>query len=130
MFTALVLSMAMGMLAVPALAGACEEATVTIPAIARGYVYGSSLRFVDGMVTNDSSVTVNVDKVRVTLGRESQRDERLLGRLPVPRAGSVDDLPRVVALRGRAHVDGGRGDRLRLQADRHEPVRSICNSGA
>ena len=65
-FTALVLSMVMGMLAVPVLASACEEATVTIPAIARGYVYGSSLRFVDGMVTNDSSVTVNVDKVRVT----------------------------------------------------------------
>jgi hypothetical protein len=65
-FTALVLSMAVGMLAVPALAGACEEATVTIPAVARGYVYGSSLRFVDGLVTNDSSVTVKVDKVRVS----------------------------------------------------------------
>ncbi len=76
-FSIMVVSAMAVMLAMPAFALACEEATVTIPAEARGYLYNpdprTNLRFVDGMITNDSSVTVKVDKVRVSWAEDADK---------------------------------------------------------
>ncbi len=64
---ALLLAAACFVFALPSLALGCEgEATVTVSAVVRAYDYGTDLHFVDGLITNDSSVTVAVDKVRVS----------------------------------------------------------------
>jgi len=66
--TALVLSAVVLALAAPAFALACEGDAITLPVIARGYYYsngGTYLHFLDGVVTNDSSVTVKVGKVEI-----------------------------------------------------------------
>lgn len=66
-------------LAAPAAAGACEENQIAIAAIARGYdsPYG---RFLDGVVTNDSSVTVTVDRVDIAWAEDADRvDQEWVG---------------------------------------------------
>ena len=54
-------------------AAACEESQIQIAAVARGYDYSTELRFLDGIVTNDSSITVLADHVNVGWLEEAAR---------------------------------------------------------
>lgn len=77
--TAVLLAASMAPMAAPASAVACEENQIAIAATARGYdsAYG---RFLDGVVTNDSSVTVVVDRVDIAWAEDADRvDQQWVG---------------------------------------------------
>ena len=77
-------------------AGACEELLVEVPGAAHSYNTAEGCRFVDGIVTNDSTVTLTPAKVKITWAENSHKsiDEWICGGPLAPGQWSAFHLDR------------------------------------